>query len=98
MLVLLRERRGVPVTLLEVHNDFDREFRGNTVPPFDVRNPGQLGIAEKVHEIPHSKVYGPSFMTSNGFSILRPAPPQVQVPLHTTDSAVEFLGACFQLW
>jgi NADPH-dependent 2,4-dienoyl-CoA reductase/sulfur reductase-like enzyme len=30
MLALLLARRGVPVTLLEMHKDFDREFRGDT--------------------------------------------------------------------
>ena len=33
MLALLFARRGVPVTLLEMHKDFDREFRGDTVHP-----------------------------------------------------------------
>jgi 2-polyprenyl-6-methoxyphenol hydroxylase-like FAD-dependent oxidoreductase len=33
MLALLLARRGVPVTLLEAHKDFDRDFRGDTVHP-----------------------------------------------------------------
>ena len=33
MLALLLARRGVLVTLLEMHKDFDREFRGDTVHP-----------------------------------------------------------------
>jgi len=33
MLALLLARRGVPVTLLEMHKDFDREFRGDPVHP-----------------------------------------------------------------
>jgi 2-polyprenyl-6-methoxyphenol hydroxylase-like FAD-dependent oxidoreductase len=66
MLALLLARRGVPVTLLEMHKDFDREFRGDTVHPSTLEILDQLGLAEKVHEIPHSKVYGPSFMTSKG--------------------------------
>ena len=66
MLALLLVRRGVPVTLLEMHKDFDREFRGDTVHPSTLEILDQLGLAEKVHEIPHSKVYGPSFMTSKG--------------------------------
>jgi len=33
MLALLLARRGVPMTLLEMHKDFDREFRGNTIHP-----------------------------------------------------------------
>jgi 2-polyprenyl-6-methoxyphenol hydroxylase-like FAD-dependent oxidoreductase len=66
MLALLLARRGVPVTLLEMHRDFDREFRGDTVHPSTLEILDQLGLAEKVHEIPHSKVYGPSFVTSKG--------------------------------
>jgi NADPH-dependent 2,4-dienoyl-CoA reductase/sulfur reductase-like enzyme len=31
MLALLLARKGVPVTLLEAHKDFDREFRGDTI-------------------------------------------------------------------
>jgi NADPH-dependent 2,4-dienoyl-CoA reductase/sulfur reductase-like enzyme len=38
MLALLLARRGVPVTLLEMHKDFDREFRGDTVSPFNTRD------------------------------------------------------------
>ena len=66
MLALLLARRSVPVTLLEMHKDFDREFRGDTVHPSTLEILDQLGLAEKVHQIPHSKVYGPSFMTSKG--------------------------------
>src|SRR4029077_16934277 len=66
MLALLLARRGVRVTLLEMHKDFDREFRGDTVHPSTLEILDQLGLAEKVHRIPHSKVYGPSVMTSQG--------------------------------
>ena len=66
MLALLLARRGVPVTLLEMHKDFDREFRGDTVHPSTLEILDQLGLAEKVHEIPHSKIYGPSFVTTKG--------------------------------
>src|SRR5690242_14900271 len=33
MLALLLARRGVPVTLLEAHPTFDRDFRGDTIHP-----------------------------------------------------------------
>ena len=33
VLGLLLARKGVSVTLLEAHKDFDREFRGNTINP-----------------------------------------------------------------
>src|SRR5262252_5135955 len=66
VLGLLLARRGVRVTLLEMHKDFDREFRGDTVHPSTLEILDQLGLAEKVHQIPHSKVYGPSLMTPKG--------------------------------
>src|SRR5215510_7348202 len=66
MLALLLARRGVSVTLVELHKKFDREFRGDTVHPSTLEILDQLGLGEKVHKIPHSKVYGPSFMTTKG--------------------------------
>jgi 2-polyprenyl-6-methoxyphenol hydroxylase-like FAD-dependent oxidoreductase len=38
MLALLLARRGVPATLLEMHKDFDREFRGDTIHPSIMEN------------------------------------------------------------
>src|SRR5499433_3628999 len=66
VLSLLLARRGIPVTLLEMHKDFDREFRGDTIHPSILEILDQIGLAEKLHQIPHSKVYGTSFMTSKG--------------------------------
>src|SRR5438874_1709202 len=56
MLSLLLARAGVPVTLLEAHHDFDRDFRGDTVHPSTLEILDQLGLAERVHALPHSKV------------------------------------------
>lgn len=33
MLALLLARKGVKVTVLEAHKDFDRDFRGDTIHP-----------------------------------------------------------------
>jgi 2-polyprenyl-6-methoxyphenol hydroxylase-like FAD-dependent oxidoreductase len=66
VLALLLARRGVPVTLLEMHKDFDREFRGDTVHPSVMEILDQIGLADKVHEIPHTKVTGPTFQFANG--------------------------------
>ena len=33
VLALLLARRGIPVILLEAHQDFEREFRGDTIHP-----------------------------------------------------------------
>lgn len=66
VLALLLARRGVPVTLLEMHKDFDREFRGDTVHPSVMQILDQIGLADKLHEIPHTKVTGPTLQFVNG--------------------------------
>ena len=66
LLALLLARRGVQVTLLEMHHDFDREFRGDTVHPSTLEILDQLGLAERVHELPNSKVSAPTLLTTRG--------------------------------
>ncbi len=66
MLALLLARRGVPVTLLEMHKDFDREFRGDTIHPSTMEILDQIGLADRLHEIPHTKVSGPTLQFANG--------------------------------
>jgi 2-polyprenyl-6-methoxyphenol hydroxylase-like FAD-dependent oxidoreductase len=66
VLALLLARRGIPVTLLEMHKDFDREFRGDTVHPSTMEILDQIGLAGKLHEIPHTKVSGPTLQFANG--------------------------------
>ena len=57
MLALLLARRGVGVTLLEAHKDFDREFRGNTINPSAMEVLGRLGLVEQVLRLRHAKVH-----------------------------------------
>src|SRR6266851_1781592 len=66
MLTLLLARRWVRVTLLEMHHDFDREFRGDTVHPSTIEILDQLGLAERVHELRNSKVSAPTLLTTRG--------------------------------
>jgi 2-polyprenyl-6-methoxyphenol hydroxylase-like FAD-dependent oxidoreductase len=66
MLALLLARRGVQVTLLEMHHDFDREFRGDTVHPSTLEILDQIGLAEQVHELRNSKISGPTLLTTRG--------------------------------
>jgi 2-polyprenyl-6-methoxyphenol hydroxylase-like FAD-dependent oxidoreductase len=66
MLALLLARRGVHVTLLEMHKDFDREFRGDTVHPSTLELLDQLGLAERVHQLRHAKISGPTLQTATG--------------------------------
>lgn len=66
MLSLLLARRGVRVILLEMHKDFDRQFRGDTVHPSTLEILDQLGLAGRLLELPHSKVSGPAVLTDEG--------------------------------
>ena len=66
ILALLLARRGVPATLLEMHKDFDREFRGDTVHPSILEVLDQIGLADKLLEVPHSKITGPTLQFANG--------------------------------
>ena len=66
VLALLLARRGVDVVLLEAHTDFDREFRGDTLHPAILEIMDEIGLAERLHELPHVKVYGPVIPTARG--------------------------------
>jgi 2-polyprenyl-6-methoxyphenol hydroxylase-like FAD-dependent oxidoreductase len=66
MLALLLARAGVRVTLLEMHRDFDREFRGDTIHPSTMEILEQIGLAEKLLAIPHTKISGPTLQFANG--------------------------------
>ena len=56
MLALLLARQGVRVTLLEAHHDFDREFRGDSIHPGVMELLDDLGLADGLLQLPHSKV------------------------------------------
>ena len=56
VLALLLARKGIDVTLLEAHPDFDREFRGDTLHPSVMEIMDQLGIADRLLRLRHSKV------------------------------------------
>lgn len=65
MLALLLARQRVPVTLLEQHKDFDREFRGDTIHPSTLELLDQIGLAKPLHQLQHSKIYGPTLRLAN---------------------------------
>lgn len=66
VLALLLARRGVSVTLLEAHPDFDRVFRGDTIHPSILEILDQIGLADRLHQIPHVRWQGPSIVTEKG--------------------------------
>lgn len=60
MLALLLARRGVSVTLLESHHTFERDFRGDTIHPGLLEILDEVGVADRLHALPHVKMYGPT--------------------------------------
>jgi 2-polyprenyl-6-methoxyphenol hydroxylase-like FAD-dependent oxidoreductase len=52
--------------LLEAHQDFDRDFRGDTLHPSVLHIMDELGLAERLHQFRHSKIYQASFATPDG--------------------------------
>ncbi|TDD55950.1 FAD-dependent oxidoreductase [Saccharopolyspora elongata] len=56
MLGLLLARAGVAVTVLEKHQDFLRDFRGDTVHPSTLRLLDELGLGERFAELPAGKL------------------------------------------
>ncbi|MEV5540582.1 FAD-dependent oxidoreductase [Saccharopolyspora shandongensis] len=56
MLGLLLARAGVAVTVLEKHEDFLRDFRGDTVHPSTLRLLDDLGLGERFAELPAGKL------------------------------------------
>src|SRR6266478_7928143 len=70
LIALLLARQGISVTLLEAHQDFDRDFRGDTIHPSVLHIMDELGLAERLHEFRHSKIRQASFATPNGLVTL----------------------------
>src|SRR5688500_1393138 len=65
MLALLLARRVVAVTLLEAHPTFERDFRGDTIHPGLLEILDEIGLADRLHERQHVKMYGPTLPGAN---------------------------------
>lgn len=66
VLALLLARRGIPVTVLEKHADFLRDFRGDTVHPSTLDVIDELGLGDRLHELPHRRVAGLEMTFADG--------------------------------
>ncbi|MBA4752354.1 MAG: FAD-dependent monooxygenase, partial [Sphingopyxis sp.] len=53
---LLLARAGVPITILEKHADFLRDFRGDTVHPSTLELFHDIGLLDELLNLPHAKV------------------------------------------
>src|SRR4051794_26297958 len=56
MLGVVLARAGVPVTVLEKHDDFLRDFRGDTVHASTLALLDELGLGERFSAMPHRVV------------------------------------------
>lgn len=60
---LLLARAGIRVAVLEKHNDFLRDFRGDTVHPTTLRIMDELGFIDEFLRLPHTKIDRVAFDT-----------------------------------
>lgn len=60
---LLLARAGIRVVVLEKHNDFLRDFRGDTVHPTTLRIMDELGFIDEFLRLPHTKIDRVAFDT-----------------------------------
>jgi 2-polyprenyl-6-methoxyphenol hydroxylase-like FAD-dependent oxidoreductase len=74
---LLLARAGIQVVVLEKHNDFLRDFRGDTVHPTTLRIMGELGLIDEFLRLPHTRIKRVAFdvdgslRTFGNFSVLK---------------------------
>jgi 2-polyprenyl-6-methoxyphenol hydroxylase-like FAD-dependent oxidoreductase len=66
ILALLLGRAGVPTTLLEEHEGFNRDFRGDTVHPSTMELMDQLGLANRLLQLADAKIHQLNFDTPTG--------------------------------
>ena len=66
VLALLLARAGVPVALLEEHGDFERDFRGDTIHPSTMELMDELGLADRLLRLPHTKIDTLTFQAPSG--------------------------------
>jgi len=55
---LLLARAGIEVVVLEKHDDFLRDFRGDTIHPSTIDLLGELGLAQAFLSLPHDELKG----------------------------------------
>ena len=60
---LLLARAGIQVVVLEKHNDFLRDFRGDTVHPTTLRIMDELGLIDEFLDLPHTRINRVAFDT-----------------------------------
>ena len=59
MLGFLLARAGIDVIVLEKHEDFLRDFRGDTIHPSTLELMHELGLLDEFLKLPHQEVVAP---------------------------------------
>lgn len=83
VLALLLARQGISVMLLETHKDFDRDFRGDTIHPSVMEIMAEIGLADRLLELSHTKIHdisiqaGEDKITLADFSHLKTSYPYI---------------------
>jgi 2-polyprenyl-6-methoxyphenol hydroxylase-like FAD-dependent oxidoreductase len=67
LLAYLLARQGLSVMLLEAHQDFERDFRGDTLHPSVLEIMDQLGLSAALHALPHTRIQQFGFQTEEGW-------------------------------
>jgi 2-polyprenyl-6-methoxyphenol hydroxylase-like FAD-dependent oxidoreductase len=57
---------GIAVALLEMHADFERDFRGDTLHPSTLEIMDELGLAERLLALPHTRLSTATLPTEAG--------------------------------
>lgn len=65
-LAYLLSRCGIPTLLLESQDDFDRDFRGDTLHAGVMEIFADLGLADAILELPHYKIRNIVFAAPQG--------------------------------
>lgn len=73
VLSLLLARQGIEVMLLEAHRDFDRDFRGDTLQPSAMEIMAEMGLADRLLELPHTKLRSITLRATDGSVIFAPS-------------------------
>lgn len=66
ILALVLARQNIPVLLLEAHEDFDRDFRGDTIHPSVLEIMDELGLASRLLKMRHTKIEQLTFSLPSG--------------------------------
>jgi 2-polyprenyl-6-methoxyphenol hydroxylase-like FAD-dependent oxidoreductase len=84
VLSFMLARKGIDVILLESHLDFDRDFRGDTLHPSILEVMDELGLADRLLQLPHTKLSLVAPLAATG--------PRLQFDLHDLKTKFPYIA------